>query len=254
MSDLPVDKGPNLQRSRLQRLGENLAQRDWVGVTFEIAIVTLGVLLAFRVEQWGQHRNDAREERQFLERLHSEYGRAAEELQNAAAAHERVLREYAAAFAVRSDLDRLRALSRREGFGCGAGYLRTAAFNDTIFQELINSGQLSIVSNSQLRSQIRDLATAQASLRDRAERGNDAVRDQGPLISPYYRYELEPSGISTCYVEWERLFADPQAVTAAVRTYRMHELVLEGRRDLQQQTTRLRASIACKLGKPECRS
>ena len=253
MNDLPSKDDPGPQRGRLRRLSENLRRRDWVGVTVEIAIVALGVLLAFRIEQWGQQRNDARDERQFLERLHSEYGRATEELKAETAAHERLLRELAGAFAVRSSPARLQALSQQEGFGCGGGYLRTAAFNDTIFQELISSGQLSIVSNSELRSQIRDLATEQASLRDRAERGNEAVRDQGPLISPYYRYELEPSGRSTCYVEWERLFKDPLAVTATVRTYRMHELVLRGRRDLLKQTVQVRDSIACTLGRPDCR-
>jgi hypothetical protein len=254
VSDLPVDKRAGLQRRRLQRLRESLLRRDWMGVAVEIAIVAVGVLLAFRIEQWGQQRDHAREEHLFLERLYTEYGRAEEELKTALAAHQRVLREFSTAFEVRSDLARMGALSRRRGFGCEAGYFRTAAFNDTIFQELISSGQLRIVTDTNLRNQIRDLATAQAQVRDRVERASDAARDRQPFIRPYQRYELEPSDRASCYVEWEQLFKDRQAINAAVFTYRMHQLILEGRRDLLRQTSHVRRSIACKLGKPQCRS
>jgi hypothetical protein len=254
VSDLPVEERANQQRRRLRRLRESLLRRDWIGVAVEIAIVALGVLLAFRFEQWGQQRNHAREERLFLERLYTEYGRAEEELKMAVAAHQRVLREFSAAFAVRSDRARMSALSRRRGFGCDAGYFRTAAFNDTISQELISSGQLRIVTDSELRTEIRDLATAQAQVRDRVERGSDAARDNRAYTQPYQRYELEPSGRSSCYVEWDQLFEDRQAVTAAIFTYRLHELVLEGRRDLLRQTIQVRHSVACALGKPQCRS
>jgi hypothetical protein len=238
----------------LQRLRESLLRRDWLGVAVEIAIVAVGVLLAFRVEQWGQQRDHAREEQLFLDRLYTEYGRAEEELKSAVAVHERVLREFSTAFGARSDRARVGALSKRREFGCGAGYFRTAAFNDTIFQELISSGQLRIVADSDLRNEIRDLATAQAQVRDRVERGNDAARDRQPYMLPYRRYELEPGGRSNCYVEWDQLFKDRQAINASIFTYRLHQLVLEGRRDLLRQTTHVRHSIACKLGKPECRS
>jgi hypothetical protein len=254
VSGLPVDERAPQQRRRLQRLRESLLRRDWTGVAVEIAIVAIGVLLAFRVEQWGQRRDHAREEHLFLERLYTEYGRAEEELQSAVAVHERVLREFSTAFAARSDRARVGALSRRRDFGCDAGYFRTAAFNDTIFQELINSGQLRIVTDIELRNDIRDLATAQAQVRDRVERGNDAARDRQPYTLPYRRFELEPSGRSSCYVEWEQLFKDRQAINASVFTYRLHQLVLEGRRDLLRQTTQVRHSIACKLRKPQCRA
>lgn len=249
-----MDERGSQQRRRLQRLRESLLGRDWVGVAVEIAIVALGVLLAFRVEQWGQRRDHAREEHLFLERLFTEYGRAEEELKLAVAAHERVLRDFSTAFAARSDSSRLSALSKRPEFGCDAGYFRTAAFNDTIFQELISSGQLRIVEDIDLRNDIRDLATAQAQVRDRVERGSDAARDRQPDMRPYRRYELAPNGRSMCYVEWEQVFKDRQAINASIFTYRLHQLVSEGRRDLLRQTTEVRQSIACKLGKPQCRS
>lgn len=43
--------------------------RDWFGIVIEVAVVTLGVLFAFQIDQWGQDRRQRREEQQFLERM-----------------------------------------------------------------------------------------------------------------------------------------------------------------------------------------
>ena len=239
--------------SRLSRSRDALRDRDWLGLLFEIAVVTLGVLLAFQIDQWGEARQRAKEERHFLERLVVEYGRAIEELREVIAHHDRIMREFRTACAARGDDARLRLYSARPDFGCRAGYLGTAPFSDTASQELISSGMLNSISDPGLRAEIRDLTTAQAWLRDRAAAGTQVVRDAEPSINPYYRYEILPNGRTTCRILWSGLFSDPEAVTAAVRTYRMHERVGGGRKDLLRRTQRVRSEIRCKLGQPECK-
>ena len=66
--------------SRFRRLREAIAEHNWFSVAIEILIVTVGVLLAFQIDQWGDQRRQAREESQLLERLYRDYGRAADEL------------------------------------------------------------------------------------------------------------------------------------------------------------------------------
>ena len=239
--------------SRLIRLRDALRARDWIGIAIELAVVTLGVLLAFQIDQWGEARQRAKDERQFLERLYGEYGRALEEMREVIQHHDRVMHDFRAGFAARDDPARLRAYSTTLNFGCRAGYLGTAPFSDTASQELINSGKLNSISDPKLRSEIRDLATTQAWLKDRAEAGTQVARDAAPYLNPYYRYEIMADGTSTCSVLWAGLFSNSEAVTAAVRTYRMHELVGGGRRDLLRMTERVRTDIGCKIGKPECR-
>jgi hypothetical protein len=58
--------------ARLTRLIDTLRRRDWLGIGIELAVVTLGVLLAFQIDQWGDRRKQAREEQQFLGRLYFE--------------------------------------------------------------------------------------------------------------------------------------------------------------------------------------
>ena len=243
------------KRLRLQRVMDALRKRDWLGLLFEVLVVTLGVLLAFEIEQWAQERQRAEQERQFLERLYFDYGRAAEEMQTVIGHHDRVIREHRQAFAARADPKRLQEYAEREteNIGCRAGYLGTAPFSDTVSQELISSGKLDWIRDPQLRAKIRNLTSTQAWLKDRADAGREVARDQNPFVIKHYHYEILPNGKSTCRILWPQLFADPAAVTGAIRIYRMHELVGAGRRDLLRETESVRKDIGCKLGKPECR-
>lgn len=239
--------------SRFRRLREAIAEHNWFSVAIEVLIVTIGVLLAFEIEQWGQRRERAAEERQFLERLYREYQRGIDELTAVIGTHDRVMRNFQKAFAARRDRALLDQYASTVGFGCDAGYLRTTPFNNTAFEELVSSGRLAIVSDPNLRARIRDLTTEQASLKDRAALGTEHARDQNAKLDPYYRFELMPDGSTRCFADWPRLLDNPAAVTAAVRVYRMHELVRKGRVDLLQMTQEVRAEVGCELGKSTCR-
>ena len=242
------------KRFRLERLRHALAEHNWLSVVVEILIVTVGVLLAFQIEQWGQGRQRAREERQFLERLYREYARAIEDLNFVIHRnHDRTMNDLRKAFAARGDQARLEEYASTNNFGCFAGYIRSTPFSDTAFQELVSSGRLSMISNADLRARIRDLTTEQASLRDRAAAGAALNLSMTGIIDPYYRYELRADGTTSCYVNWSRLFADPRAVNTAVRFYRGHELVREGRVDLRRMTEEVRAEVGCEIGKAKCR-
>jgi hypothetical protein len=233
---------------------DTLRRRDWLGIGIELAVVTLGVLLAFQIDQWGDRRKQAQEERQLLGRLYFEYQRAIDELKNVNDESSRgVMSNIRAAFGARRNPAMLREFSERDWFGCEAGYLRTAPFNDTAFQELISSGRLNLIADSSLRDQIRDLATAQALLKDWGTLGTEAARAQSPYLHRYYRYELTPDGRAHCHVRWAELFQDDSAVTALVRQYRMHELLRGDRSEVIHMTQQVRGAIACKMGKPECR-
>ncbi len=245
--------GNDRKQSRLPRLLGALRARDWTGIGIEIAIVTIGVLLAFQVQQWGEARQRAKEERQFLERLYFEYQRGVDELRRVNRTHEQVMRDFRSAFAARDNPAQLKRYSQQVSFGCGGGYIRTTPFNDTIFTELLSSGRLDVVADPRLRDQIRDLAGAQASMKDRAVLSVEAARERAPLLHPYYRYELGADGKTLCYVGWPELVADPPALSGAAFVYRMHEFIYDGRRTLAADIARVRGEIGCALGKEACR-
>ena len=249
----PMPDGAIGRPTRLTRLIGAVRQRDWLGITIEVAVVTLGVLVAFQIDQWGDQRKQARDERHFLERLYTEYHRGLAELDDLDGDSRRVREQIRQAMAARGSRIELDPLSRREGFACGVARFRNANFNDTAFEELIASGRLNLISDAALRSEVRDLAAAQATASKQIEYSRQLMLNQLAHLDPYYRFELEPGGRSQCRIDWAGLVKDRKAVNAMVRGHRVHGFVMDERQKVRTRTEALIRRLACILGKPDCR-
>lgn len=241
------------KRLRLDRVRNALRHRDWLGIAIELAVVVVGILIAFQVDQWGDQRAKAREERQFLERLFTEYQTGLAELKAINTHHIKVIGDIRIAFARRADPAGLESLARIESFGCRTARFPNASFNDTAFEELLSSGRLNLISDQRLRGQIRSLATAQAAANKQVGGGRELVLNQVVEIAPYQHFDLMPDGELVCFMRWRELLKDPLATYALLRAYRTHQLALAERRKVMSLTQRAVRGIACRLGKPECR-
>ena len=248
----PTAERPRSEPARLIRLIDALRQRDWLGIVIELAVVTLGVLLAFQVDQWGDRRNQAKEERRFLERLYTEYHRGIAELDFVDRDSRRIRDQIFKALSARATPKRLEELSRRPDFGCGAARFRSANFNDTGFGELVASGRLNLISDQALRSQVRDLAAAQATSSRQVEYARELMLGQLPYLDPYYRFDVDASRRESCHIDWVGLAKDPKAVNAVIRAHRVHGFVMDERQKVRAGSQALIRRLACALGKPEC--
>ena len=257
MQDLPTEPGSAGEGAagkppRLTRLGHALRQRDWLGIGIEFIVVTLGVLLAFQVDQWGDQRKQAQEERRFLERLYAEYHLGIAELDDGDRESQRNREQMRHAMAARGSPSQLVAWSHRELFACGLGRFRRANFNETGFEELIASGRLNLLSDAALRSEVKDLAAAQVTLSKQIESARELTLGDLPYLNNYYRLDLEPGGREHCRIDWPELVKDQRAVNAVVRAYRLHGFVMDSRQKVRTRTEGLITHLACKLDKPEC--
>ena len=243
---------PPPRRLRLGRLVAALRGRDWLGIAIEVAIVALGVLIAFQVDQWGERRQQAIEERRFLERLYTEYQRGIAELNLVDRDNRRIRQEIRTALAARGDDARLRALSRLPDFGCGAARLRSADYNDTGFEEMVASGRINLISDQSLRAEVRDLAAAQATSARQVVYARELMLRQLPYLNPYYRFDIDARGSERCSMDWPELVEDQQAFNAAVRASRVHGFVMDERQRVRVRSQRLIGHLACVLGKAEC--
>lgn len=240
-------------RSRLMRLRDALRTRDWLGIGIELSVVTVGILIAFQIDQWGNRREQAREERQFLERLYTEYHRGIAELDFVDRDSRRIREEIREALAARVDANHLQAVSRRTDFGCGAGRFRSANFNDTGFAEMVSSGRLNLISDPSLRSEVRDLAAAQATSSRQVEYARELILGQLPYLDNHYRFDIDAAGHETCHLNWSALVLDPKAVNAMVRAYRVHGFVMDERQKVRVRSQKLIRRLACVIDKPGCR-
>ncbi len=240
-------------RRRLQRLRAALAEHNWLSVAIEIVIVTVGVLLAFEIEQWGERRERAEEERRFLERLYVENRGAIAELEPLVRLHEKAHREIGAALRNRHRPDLLARFARSEdGFGCGTATLPAAPFNDTASQELVASGKINLISDPALRALVREVAASQAQGALRLSYGRQLIGTIYPPIMRYYRSSLEGDKVR-CRIQWDALVQDQTAFIAALASYQSHGLLREEREKTLDAERQLNRVLACKLGKLECR-
>jgi hypothetical protein len=240
--------------SRLNRIREAFARRDWVGIGIELIVVTLGVLLAFRVEQWGQQRNRNIEERQFIERLYWENARSVRELRNIYDLHRTKVTQLGTAIRNKDKPDVLRQLAGREGYGCWQMQMPAAAYNTTSSEELISSGRLNLISDPRLRLQLRELASAQAEDALLLGYRRDITQLGAAQLQPYYRLSLASGPEPICFIDWPSLVRDPNAISAIVHTYRAHARLEQSRKILLRKAEATQYSLACVLHKPACPS
>ena len=242
----------SLKTNRLSRLRDALRTRDWLGITIELVVVTVGVLLAFQIDQWGDQRKQAQEEHRFLVRLYTEYQRGIAELDDVDEDSRRIRQQVSDALAARDDPVRLEFLAR-EGFGCGAARFRNANFNDTSFEELVSSGRINLISDQALRSEVRDLAASQATASKQVEYARQLMLQQLAYLDDYYRFDLDrDDGRESCRLDWPALIKDRKAVNAMVRARRVHGFVMEERQKVRARSQALIRRLACEVGKPEC--
>ena len=132
-------------KSRLDRVVAAIRARDWGGIVIELAVVTLGVLLAFQIDQWAQDWRHSRDERQFLVRMWRETNEAIRENDWVISLHAINRRNLLKGLNARGDPP-LNAYK----VGCGADSMPGLGFNDTSYEELSASGKLNLVSDPQL--------------------------------------------------------------------------------------------------------
>jgi hypothetical protein len=125
-------------------------------------------------------------------------------------------------------------------------------FNDTGYEELGNSGRLNIVSDPQLRMELRRVAAAQA---DAVAQLNYSRQRGTPIrhaLESYLRLDVDRNGRRSCRTNWPALFKDPLAINAVVLAERNHVLMWWKRAYTRDLLAMAHNRIACMLRKPDC--
>lgn len=237
---------------RLGRAIDLLRERDWVGIGIELAVVTLGILLAFQIDQWGQDRRQGREERQFLERMWRETGQGIRENDWAVGFHARSRRGAVEGLTHSSDKAALARMAVTLGAGCGLTSFPGLGFNDTSYEELSASGRLNIVSDPDLRAMLREVAAAQADSVTQLNYSRSLGIPIFQLLQPYLILGLDQNGGGTCRVDWPALVKDSNARNAVARAASLHVLMWQKRAYARDILAKAHNQVACKLRKADC--
>lgn len=244
-ADIATAGGEHPPATWFQRVADHVRIRDWFGIAIEVAVVTLGVLLAFQIDQWGQDRRQARDERQFLERMWRETGDAIRENDWVMGVHARNRRVAVEGLKGAKDSGAL-------ANSCFGASFPGLGFNDTSYEELSAAGRINLVSDPALRAELREVAAAQA---DSVTQLNYSREQAIPITQSLDRFILlgfDRDGNHTCRVDWPALGSDDAGRNAVVRSARLHGLMWQKRAYTRDVLAKAHNRIACKLGKPDC--
>lgn len=247
-----AEKAPKPPRWR--RAVVLLSDRDWLGIAIELLVVTAGVLLAFQIDQWAQDRRQAREERQFLERMWHETAESIEETEWIMTMHARYRREFIDGFKALDNPAQLARLNGTPNVGCRARVFPGLGFNPTAVHELSASGRLNIISDPQLRAELRDVVAAQADAEANRQNATEYGTESNQAIGRYYRVGLDAREDPTCALDWPKLAADPDARRSLVRAARAHALMWNKYAYVRDRLALAHNRMACTLGKSDCQA
>jgi hypothetical protein len=240
-------------RTWLQRHSVLIRNRDWVGIAIEVAVVTVGVLLAFQIDQWGQDRRHVREERQFLERMWRETAGGIQENDWVIQVHARNRRVAVEGLRRANEPSELASFAASTHSCFGASF-PGLGFNDTSYEELSASGRLNVVSDLALRSALREVAAAQADAVSQLDYARSQAIPITDALEEFIILGFDQDGNRICRVNWPALVKDHHARNAVVRSARLHGLMWLKRAYSRDVLAKAHNAIACKLGKPDCRA
>jgi hypothetical protein len=141
----------------LQRLAEVFRKRKWADAAFELAVVAVGILMAFQVDRWWEARRDIAAERDYVRRLIVDLRKDVEELAHGVALAE--LRRDLTILLMDAADDPDLAIRRPAEFIIAidqSAYTFTPALTANTFEELRSTGRLGLLRNDEIRNGLYD--------------------------------------------------------------------------------------------------
>lgn len=141
----------------LRRITENLTQQNWVAVGLDLAVVILGVFLAFQVNEWKETRQDRANELIAVERLQSEASEIVGQLDRFVSEFDQlaVTQDFAVAALSRKSWDATEYSQIETGVATMVMYPAVSPPRST-YDELVSSGQFGAISYPDARKAVSE--------------------------------------------------------------------------------------------------
>lgn len=209
-----------LSRALLARGGDRARSTDWWMVFVEIAVVVLGILIAFQVNDWGNSRDDRAAERALLTRIEAEARADAVQLARIEGQHRDSAANYLLLGRAIADPARRGAYRRLGPAGCNLLRLPAVRRQSAGAIGQAVGARTDLISDPPLR---RLLRRAEA-MRDFNESQLDYFRANflayGERIEPHMDWRFAGDEGISCTIDFDTLVADPTAIALLPKAYR----------------------------------
>jgi hypothetical protein len=143
----------------LRRITQHVKEQNWFAVALDFFIVVVGILIAFQITNWNEGRKDRAQERQTIERLHSDFEALAREVREKIEFMEPLVEsiDEIEQFIIKgpSDAD----FEHLQAFYETAFALPGITGQSDTYEQLVSSGDMALLTSDQLRSELLGHAT-----------------------------------------------------------------------------------------------
>lgn len=209
-----------LSRAILARGREKVQETDWWAVMVEVAIVVLGILIAFQLDAWGDRRAQQRAEQQLWQRLAEETRTDIAALDNVIGEHLESAANYQLLAGAVSDERAHADYHRRGSIGCNLLRLPAVQRQSSGAIGQAAGARLDLITDPGLRRLLR-LADARRIFSDRQlDFFRATFLGYGDRIEPHMHWMFNDQGSVSCTVDIDRLRADQEAIALLPKLYR----------------------------------
>ena len=209
----------------------------------EIAVVVLGIAIAFELNEWDQRRQARAEEEQVLQHLREEAGADIAAIDRIRAQHQESADNYRLLHGALSEPRLARAFDNLGDAGCNL--LRMPAVRYHSPEQLEAGERIDLIADLELRHLIR-AANAERAFNDRQlDYFRDLFVRNSNILERHLRWQPTPSGAFRCSVDIAALRSDPAAVALLPKAGRDQRQFAEYRRRELLAARRVEARTAC---------
>ena len=231
--------------SFLRRCRKHLGGIDWRAVLIELAVVVLGILIAFELTNWGERRERRQAEAQLLQRIEEEARGDLKALQIVRDEHLQSANNYRLLAQAVTDPQAHAAYHRRGQAQCNLLRLPAVPRQSAGAGGLAAGERLELVSDSQLRSLLRK-ADAYRSFSDgQLSFFRESFQRYSVQIEPHMVWRFAGADVPVCGVNIDSLRADPKAIALLPKLARDQRQFARYRSAELQATAAVINRVAC---------
>ena len=235
----------------LKRITAALRRQDWAMVSIEFALVVLGVLLAFQINEWASRRSSAAERRTATERLLEEAERSVA-YNRQAADFERTL-----LVGLHLAIDRIErgtwppADEAAMAAGLGRGRAMVAlAPPSSVYDDLVSSGDLNKIGTPALRASIGRYRST-LSFEERMRQQLQVPLPAYERINAFsYKTDTRGKDRMQLRVDFPQLLRDREARKLIALTAENHRILLMLRTRALRDSERMCIALGKEVGRP----
>ena len=230
----------------LRRLAEGIKNQDWFVVMVEIMIVVVGIFIGLQVDDWNEDRKERAEEQNILENLRNEVSNNIESYRTNSEALEAEQALYVSYYDYltgarngRPDKEDLLGVLCRVGLG------QQAPYDNTVYDELIQTGRTTIISDEEVRAALSQYKRVQ----DRREAAFEDVvpiaKDQFTAIQQFldWRPFTPDDRYGNCGFDFAAFEADERAAHHIAGAQRIAFFYKRGTESVLEQLLTLRTAL-----------